>query len=156
LSTAERRTAPPIRIEPGPWSPDEVREMPRRGFQRTLGIEIVELSQREISARLEVGEPHLNSVGYVHGGVLMALADSLGGMGAVQNLAADQHTATLESKTSFVRRFKGRALHARCVALHVGRRTSIWATTIRSDDGKIVAYVVQTQMHVETSPDATE
>ena len=119
----------------------------RRGFQRTLGVKLLTIGRRRLVAELAIASKHANSVGGVHGGVFMALGDSLGGLGALQNLAPGHATATLESKTNFLRPVRGTTLHATCRALHVGRRTSVWQTIIRGDDGQAVAIVTQTQLH---------
>jgi 1,4-dihydroxy-2-naphthoyl-CoA hydrolase len=124
-----------------------VARAPRQGFQKALGLKLVAISHRRLSAELVVGSNHTNSVGRVHGGVLMALGDSLGGLGALQNLEPGQATVTLESKTNFLRPAQGPQLHADCRALHIGRRTSVWQTTIRNGRSRPVAIITQTQLH---------
>ena len=141
-----------IRVGPGSWSIEEIRRAPTQGFQRLLGLELREVRPDCVSAVVRIGPQHLNSVGFVHGGVLLALADSLGAMGALQHLAADQRTATLESKANFIRPAGGSLVEARCTPLHVGRRTSVWQTTIESDSGRMVASVTQTQLHFSDGP----
>jgi uncharacterized protein (TIGR00369 family) len=141
----------PIRTDPGPWSVAEIRRAPTQGFQRLLGLELGEVRPDVVSAVVRIGPGHLNSVGFVHGGVLLALADSLGAMGALQHLAAGQRTATLESKANFIRPAGGPLLSARCTPLHVGRRTSVWTTTLESGS-QMVASVTQTQLHFSDEP----
>ena len=123
--------------------------MPTQGFQQTLGIVLQAVEPRRIVATIAIGDRHLNSAGFVHGGVLMALADSLGAMGAVQNLAPGRRTATLESKTNFIAAGRGSRVVATCTPVHVGCRTSVWHTVIEDDDGRPIASVTQTQLHVE-------
>ncbi|MBB6414323.1 PaaI family thioesterase [Mesorhizobium sangaii] len=145
----EKATLNPIRTEPGPWSDEDIRCMPTRGFQKTLGIQLDEVSPECITAHIDIENRHINSVGAVHGGILMSLADSLGAMGALQNLGPTQRTATLESKTNFVRPCAGARVTAECRPLHLGRQTSVWQTVLRDEDGKICAYVWQTQIHID-------
>ena len=80
----------------------------------------------------------------MHGGVLMALADSLGGACAFLNLPEGARTSTIESKTNFrgVRRARP---HGSTVPLHVGRSTIVVQTDITDDEGRRVAQVTQTQ-----------
>ncbi|MER9859098.1 MULTISPECIES: PaaI family thioesterase [unclassified Mesorhizobium] len=125
--------------------------MPTRGFQKTLGIELDEVSPECITAHINIEDRHINSVGAVHGGILMSLADSLGAMGALQNLGSKQKTATLESKTNFVRPCAGARVTAECRPVHLGRQTSVWQTVLRNEDGKICAYVWQTQIHIDSA-----
>jgi 1,4-dihydroxy-2-naphthoyl-CoA hydrolase len=112
-----------------------------------LGLELVAVTRRRLVADLVIGPRHTNSIGGVHGGVLMALADSLGGLGALQNLAAGQTTATLESKTNFLRPARGPKLRAHCRAIHIGSRTSVWETIVRDEQRRPVAIITQTQLH---------
>lgn len=123
--------------------------MPTQGFQNTLGIELDEVSPERVAAHVEIDDRHINSGGAVHGGVLMSLADSLGAMGALLNLGPTQRTATLESKTNFVRSCAGAKITADCRPLHLGRQTSVWHTVVRDEEGRICAHVWQTQIHID-------
>lgn len=137
----------PVRTAPGPWTGDELRAMPARGFQKHLGLAVEEIGPDVVAASVAIAERHLNSVGSVHGGVVMAIGDSLGAMGALQHLAPDQRTATLESKTSFIVPAGGPSLRAVCRPVHIGRRTSVWSTSVLNGAGRLVAVVTQTQLH---------
>ncbi len=83
----------------------------------------------------------------VHGGALMAFADTLGAAATALNLPAGAGTTTLESKTNFLSAgLVGMTLVATTTPVHRGRRTQVWQTRIESDQGKLVALVTQTQM----------
>jgi uncharacterized protein (TIGR00369 family) len=84
----------------------------------------------------------------IHGGAVMALADSVGAAATVINLPADaKGTTTLESKTNFIGPAKaGSTVRATATPVHRGRRTQVWQTRIETEDGKLVAVVTQTQM----------
>ncbi|WP_084779948.1 MULTISPECIES: hotdog fold thioesterase [unclassified Mesorhizobium] len=71
--------------------------------------------------------------------------------GALQNLGSTQKTATLESKTNFVRPCAGARVTAECRPIHLGRQISVWQTVLRNEDGKICAYVWQTQIHIDSA-----
>jgi uncharacterized protein (TIGR00369 family) len=137
----------------GPWTHSDIARAPRRGFQKTLGLKLTAFSRKRLVAVLKVRPSHINSVGLVHGGILMGVGDSLGGLGAFQNLAPGNTTATLESKTNFLRPAQGPTLYADCRALHIGRRTSVWQTSIQDERKRIVAIITQTQLHF--TPEAT-
>lgn len=136
-----------VRVQPGPWTEDEVRRMPLRGFQKQLGIELLEVEKSQLLAQVSLGDHLMNSRGGIHGGALMSIADSLGGMGAVQNLGPSQFTSTLESKTNFLAGACGGRLIVRSHALHVGRRTSVWSTVISDESGRTLSVTTQTQLH---------
>ena len=82
------------------------------GLIAHLGIEFVEVGADRVVARLKVSDKLLTTTGTVHGGTLMALADTIGAAGTVANLAEGQRTATLESKTNFIAGCRSGTLHA--------------------------------------------
>jgi 1,4-dihydroxy-2-naphthoyl-CoA hydrolase len=141
----------PIRTATGSWTIEEIHRMPLSGFQQVLGHELRLVAPELIVADLRTRPEHLNSVGTIHGGVLVAFADCLGAMGAVQHLTPSQRTATLESKTNFIGSACGNTISGRCIPIHIGRRTSVWNTIITDCDGRLLASVTQTQMNLENA-----
>ena len=117
-------------------------------FAGLIGIDVVSAEKDRIEARLLVRPDLCNPVKGLHGGAAMALADTLGAMGASMNLPEGAAgTTTLESKTNFIGVAReGETVAAVCTPLHIGKRTSIWQTRITSEAGKTVALVTQTQM----------
>jgi len=116
-------------------------------FARFLGISVLLHSPERSEAELKVREDLLNRRGVMHGGALMALADTLGGMTARIGLAAGQGTATIESKTNFFAAVtQGETVRAVCMPLHRGRTTIVLETRITRSDGKLAAIVTQTQL----------
>ncbi len=94
--------------------------------------------------------------GVLHGGVLMALADSAGGACALLNLPdGASATATIESKTNFLAAVRGGAVTATSHALHRGAATIVVETEVRDAAGKLVAKVTQTQMVLRARDDAS-
>jgi len=114
-------------------------------FTRLLGMEMVRVDAGEVTARLEHRPELCTSGGVLHGGAVMALADSTGAMCALQNLPEGAGTSTIESKTNFLRPL--RSGHALAVSrpLHVGRTVIVVETEISDPDGRIAAKVIQTQ-----------
>ncbi|MFN3293251.1 MAG: PaaI family thioesterase [Gemmobacter sp.] len=116
-------------------------------FAQTLGLRIVSAAPDRVVAELPVGEHLLNRNGTLHGGAVMGLADNLGGTLTFLNLAEGESTATIESKTNFLRPVSaGDTAQAICTLLHRGRRTVVVETRILRGDGKPAALVIQTQM----------
>jgi uncharacterized protein (TIGR00369 family) len=121
-------------------------------FVDLLGIAITHLSVDKVVAELPVRDELANRNGTLHGGVVMALADNLGGTATVANLPEGGRTATIESKTNFFAVIPiGDTAHAECTPLHRGRTTMVWQTRITRNDGKLCALVTQTQIVI--SPD---
>jgi 1,4-dihydroxy-2-naphthoyl-CoA hydrolase len=112
-----------------------------------LGIKITHISTEKVSAEIPVTEAVANRNGAMHGGVVMALADNLGGTAAVANLPKGGRTATIESKTNFFAAIPlGDTAYAECTPLHRGRTTTVWQTKITRGDGRLCALVTQTQI----------
>lgn len=114
-------------------------------FALTCGVELDAASAEEVSGRLPWAAERCTSNGLMHGGALMALADTLGGICAFLNLPEGAGTSTIESKTNFFRAVRSGAAHAVTQPLHVGRTTIVVQTDIRDDAGKRVALITQTQ-----------
>lgn len=117
-------------------------------FAKTLGIEIVEASSTRVVGKLLV-RPDLCTAGAtLHGGAVMAFADSLGAVGAFLSLPdGARGTTTLESKTNFLSPANvGTVVTGEATPVHSGKRTGVWQTKITGEDGKAVALVIQTQM----------
>jgi uncharacterized protein (TIGR00369 family) len=114
-------------------------------FAATLGIEVLHSGPEEVHSRLLWDTSLTTSGGLLHGGALMALADATGGLCAFLNLPAGAGTATIESKTNFLRAVRGGAATATARPLHVGRRVIVVETEIVDDAGKLVAKVTQSQ-----------
>lgn len=116
-------------------------------FFETLGIRILEATRERVVAEMAVRPDLMTVGGRLHGGALMALADSVGAYGAFLALPKDAAgTTTIESKTNFFAGVAAGMVCAEAVPLHVGGRTSVWQTRITNDSGRLVSQTVQTQM----------
>jgi uncharacterized protein (TIGR00369 family) len=122
-------------------------------FPKHLGIEFLSAEKDRLVAELTVRDDTSNGYGVMHGGALMAFADTLGAIGTIINLPAGASTTTLESKTNFIAAAPiGERLTGECTPLHKGRTTQIWTTRITRADGRLVAVVTQTQMVLPARP----
>jgi 1,4-dihydroxy-2-naphthoyl-CoA hydrolase len=111
-----------------------------------LGIEVLSASPDEVRTRLAWHEDKCTAGGTMHGGALMSLADSAGGLCAFLNLPEDaKGTPTIESKTNFLAAIRSGHANAVSRPLHTGRRTIVVDTEIYDDAGKLAARVTQTQ-----------
>lgn len=118
-----------------------------RLFPGLMGIELKEASTERVVATLQVRADLCTTGEILHGGAIMALADTLGAVGTFQNLPEGVGTTTLESSTKFIRAARaGSTIVAQCTALHRGRTTMVWQTHISTEDGKLCAVVTQTQL----------
>ena len=126
---------------------DSIQAILRPLFPGLMGVTLVDVTPERVVATMAV-RPDLCTTGdAVHGGALMAFADTLGAVGTFMNLPDGARTTTIESKTNFVGAAKvGSTLTGECTALHRGRTTMVWQTMIRNDAGKLCAVVSQTQL----------
>ena len=116
------------------------------GLVAHLGIEFVEVEPDRVRARLQVSDKLLTTTGTVHGGTLMAFADTIGAAGTVANLSEGQRTATLESKTNFISACRAGWITAEAKPIHKGKRTHVWETRVTDESGKLLSITTQTQM----------
>jgi uncharacterized protein (TIGR00369 family) len=117
-------------------------------FAKTMGVDVTEATPERVVGRLLVRPDICTTAGTLHGGAVMAFADSLGAIGAYLSLPEGAAgTTTLESKTNFLGAAKaGLTVTGEATPVHKGKRTSVWQTRISTEDGKAVALVIQTQM----------
>jgi 1,4-dihydroxy-2-naphthoyl-CoA hydrolase len=115
-------------------------------FAGLLGIEWLAAAPDEVRARLSWDESRCTAGGVLHGGALMGLADSTGGLLAFLNLPEGAAgTATIESKTNFFAPVRSGHVQATARPLHKGKRTIVVDTDLHDDKGRLVARVTQTQ-----------
>ncbi len=114
-------------------------------FAEELGIEIVSSSPGEVRATMAWRPELCTSATVLHGGAIMAFADTIGAVCASLNLPDGAMTTTIESKTNFFRAVTQGTVEGVARPLHVGRRTIVVQTDITRDDGKRVAQTTQTQ-----------
>ena len=117
-------------------------------FARLLDIRLTTLQPDLVRAELVVRPELCTSSGRMHGGAVMAFADTLGAVGASKNLPAGANgTTTTESKTNFLSGAPtGETVIGEATPVKIGRRLSVWQTRITTTDGKLVALVTQSQM----------
>lgn len=151
-------------------------------FAKLLGIELVSAAPERIVAQMTVREDLCTSPAVLHGGAIMAFADTLGALGTIANLAQTAAsnlesgpaasgnapgtdgkaagaaggapgTVTIESKTNFLSPAPlGARITGEATPVHLGRRTMVWQTRVTTPDGKLVAVTTQTQLVLAPSP----
>ena len=118
----------------------------RMPFAAQLGLEILESSPTRVVVRSDWTPERCTSFGLLHGGFLMAVADSAGGALTAHHLPLGAGTSTIESKTNLLRGVREGAITATAEPLHVGRTTIVVETRILDASGKLVSKTTQTQL----------
>jgi uncharacterized protein (TIGR00369 family) len=116
-------------------------------FPGAMGIKLSEVSRDRVVASMEVRPDLCTSGNVLHGGAIMAFADTLGAVATIANLQDGARTTTIESKTNFLGAIPvGTRVLGECTPFHRGKTTMVWQTLVRSEAGKLCAVVTQTQM----------
>jgi uncharacterized protein (TIGR00369 family) len=126
--------------------PKMIGEMQRGTLTDVLGLRFVEATADRVVAELTIRDELRTFGGALHGGTLMAMADTVGATATVINLPAGASTTTLESKTNFFAAGRQGVVRAEATPLHRGRRTMVWQTRVTDEAGRLLAMTVQTQM----------
>ena len=127
----------------------------RLPFAELLGIRFLSASPERVTAELAVRDDLCTRPAVLHGGAIMAFADTLGAAATILNLPAGAGTTTIESKTNFLTPAPvGTRIVGETTPVHRGRRTMVWQTRVTSAEGRAVALVTQTQMVLEARPAA--
>jgi uncharacterized protein (TIGR00369 family) len=126
---------------------DEIQERWKGLFPELLGIRFTEASPERVVAHLMVRPDLCTGADVMHGGAIMAFADTLGAVGTIVNLPQGARTTTIESKTNFLAAARvNTRVSGESTPVHRGKTTMVWQTRVTSESGKLVALVTQTQM----------
>ena len=116
-------------------------------FPGLMGVELIEATADRVVASMPVRADLCTVGGILHGGALMAFADTLGAVGTLLNLPEGARTATIESSTKFLAAAAvGSLITGECTPFHRGKTTMVWQTMIKTETGKLCGVVSQTQL----------
>jgi uncharacterized protein (TIGR00369 family) len=116
-------------------------------FAELMGIEFSEAAPDRVVGEMTVRAEVCTRPAVLHGGAIMAFADTLGAAATILNLPDGAGTTTIESKTNFIAAAPaGTRVTGEATPLHRGRRTMVWQTRITTAEGRLVAVVTQTQL----------
>ena len=120
-----------------------------------IGLRVTHAEPRrmagEITMRADLSQPY----GYIHGGALMTLMDTVAGMASTLNLDPGQGFLTVEFKINFLRSVRQGRIVAEATAVHIGRRTHVWQVTAHDEQGRQLALASLTQLVIELRDEAT-
>jgi 1,4-dihydroxy-2-naphthoyl-CoA hydrolase len=111
-----------------------------------LAIRVVEATKDRVVAELTIRDELTTVGGSLHGGTLMAFADTMGASATILNLPAGAGTTTVESKTNFFAGARDGIVRSETTPLHRGKRTMVWQTRITDGNGRLLSLTIQTQM----------
>jgi len=126
--------------------PAEITNAMKGTLSDLLGMRLVEATAERVVAELAIRDDLRTVGGSLHGGTLMALADTVGATATVLNLPVGATTTTLESKTNFFAAGRAGVIRAETTPLHRGKRTMVWQTRVTDEGGRLLSLTIQTQM----------
>ncbi len=122
----------------------------RLPFAELIGIRYLSAAKDRVTAELPVRDDLCTRPAVLHGGAIMAFADTLGAAATILNLPEGAGTTTIESKTNFLAPAPaGSKVLGETTPVHRGKRTMVGQTRVTTPEGRAVALVIQTQMVLE-------
>ncbi len=120
------------------------------GFDRLYGLELVECSDTEVRARVQVRDELKQPAGLVHGGLYASMAESMASLATGITVLDDGSVAMgLSNSTSFLRPITAGTVHGHATRLHRGRTTWVWDVRFTDDAGHLCAV---TRMTIAVRP----
>lgn len=126
--------------------PTVIAERHKGTLAELLDIRFIEMSPDHVVAELSFRDALTTVGGSLHGGTLMALADTVGAAATMLNLPSGASTTTIESKTNFFAAGRSGVVRAAATPLHRGKRTMVWQTRVTDEAGRLLSLTIQTQM----------
>jgi uncharacterized protein (TIGR00369 family) len=143
---AQHGGQPIARQEDTTMDATRLNEVLRGTLSDLLGMRVVDASPDRVVAEVTIKDELRTVGGALHGGTLMALADTVGATATALNLPAGATTTTLESKTNFFAAGRSGVVRAESTPLHRGKRTMVWQTRVTDESGRLLSLTIQTQM----------
>ncbi|QNA87314.1 PaaI family thioesterase [Massilia sp. Dwa41.01b] len=130
------------------YTPESLNRFGQGTLPAHLGIEITEVAEGRVGARLPI-QPHLLAPnGYLHAGSVVTLVDTAAGYACIAHLPEGAHSfTTIELKSNHLGTARAGAIACVATPAHLGRTTHVWDVTVTDEtNGKTIALFRCTQM----------
>lgn len=115
-------------------------EMSKGTLVEHLGITFTKIGENFLEATMPVDARTKQPLGLLHGGASVALAETLGSIGASAVIDLNQkHPVGLEINTNHIKSAKSGQVTGRATPIHIGRGTHVWSIEIKNEDDQLVA-----------------
>ena len=108
------------------------------GLDRTLGVNYESVEADEVIATVEIGSSHHQPLGFLHGGLSVALAESVASIGATLNAPEGHAAFGMEINANHVRPFREGRLRAVGRPLHRGKSSQVWDVQIKDESDRLI------------------
>lgn len=119
----------------------------RHNLPHLIGLNMIEVGPELAVGEMEVRPDLMQPWGFLHGGAVVAMADSLCGMGCASTLDfSKEFFLTVELKTNFTRAVRSGKVRGEAKPINKGRQVQLWECRITDEAGKLIAYLTATQL----------
>ncbi len=122
---------------------EHINERTGKNLLKTLGIKVVELSESYAEATMPVTEDNQQTMGFLHGGATIALAETIGGIGSFAILPQEEGCVGMQISASHISSANiGDLVIAKADLIHKGKRSHIWDVNIYSEkSGRLISSI---------------
>jgi uncharacterized protein (TIGR00369 family) len=131
-----------------------INERLKNTMAELIGVTVTAAEPRRVVGEIVMHAGLSQPLGYIHGGALMTLMDTVAGMASVLHLQPGQGFLTVEFKINFLRSVRSGRVIAEANAVHIGRRTHVWQVTAHDEQGRQLALASLTQLVTELRDEA--
>lgn len=119
-------------------STEQIHQITENTLVRHLGIEIVEIGEDYLKATMPVDHRTHQPMGILHGGASVALAETIGSLGAQMCAEEGFFVVGLEINANHIRSVRSGRVTGVATPIHVGRSTQVWHIRIADEQDKTV------------------
>jgi 1,4-dihydroxy-2-naphthoyl-CoA hydrolase len=128
----------------------QINNICKNSFVEYMGIEFIDYSETHVTARLAIESNKLQPMGLLHGGVSLALAETVGSGGSLLLVDANKYSVLgMQVTANHIASVSEGYLIARGELIHKGHLTHIWDIKISSDNGKLISVARVTNVIIE-------
>jgi len=138
-------------------SPEDIKRIIKDTLMEHLGIEYLEIGKGAVTARMPVDHRTLQPAGRLHGGAMMALAESVGSAGSFALIDPNRYEVLgVEISGSHVGNTSCNFVMAEGRLLHKGKTSHVWEILIKDENERLLSVCRLTNRIIPVKPAAAE
>lgn len=117
----------------------QINEFAKNSMVGHLDIEVTEIGEDFIRAKMPVDHRTKQPLGLLHGGASVVLAETLGSFGATLTVDSEkQYCVGLEINANHIKSAKSGFVEGIAKPVHLGRKTQVWEIKITNEANQLV------------------